>query len=204
MSWTTVPKPTGTNYTNVNPVGKEQYDQPSIMYNDPNVFYDGVNQNQWTDVAKPTSPAQYGPELVVNGTFDGNADNWILDTNWSYGDHNIVHIPSTQDSAKQDIGIESIKNYRLIFNLQTLSGNQLEVAGLNDGEESEFFVVSYEANEGSQPGIKTIDFNTPTDIGSGIMTLRFQGFSTFNGSLTNVSLKEIISFSQWTKVPKPS
>lgn len=55
MSWTNVAKPGAQTYTNVNALGKEQYDQASIMYDDPNVFYDGVNPNQYTNVAKPTT-----------------------------------------------------------------------------------------------------------------------------------------------------
>lgn len=54
--WTTIAKPGPQAYTNLNPQGKEQYDQASILYDDPNVFYDGVNQMEWTDVAKPTTP----------------------------------------------------------------------------------------------------------------------------------------------------
>lgn len=55
MSWINVAKPTGRPYTNVNVQGKEQYDQASIMYDDPNVFYDGVNQAAWTNILKPVS-----------------------------------------------------------------------------------------------------------------------------------------------------
>lgn len=55
--WNNIPKPTGTNYTNDNPQGREQYDQSSIMYDDPNIFYDGVNQSQWTDINKPITLA---------------------------------------------------------------------------------------------------------------------------------------------------
>lgn len=54
MAWTPVAKPTGTNYTNVNPAGKTQYDQSDIEYDDSSMFYDGVNPTQWTDVTKPS------------------------------------------------------------------------------------------------------------------------------------------------------
>lgn len=53
--WTNVGKPSIASWTNSNPQGKEQYDEASITYDDPNVFYYGVNVNQWTDVSKPTS-----------------------------------------------------------------------------------------------------------------------------------------------------
>ncbi len=46
-------KPSGTGYTNINGQGREQYDQASIMYDDPNVFYDGINESMYTNVTKP-------------------------------------------------------------------------------------------------------------------------------------------------------
>ena len=56
MAWTNINKPSAQTYTNVNPMGKEEYDQASITYDDANTFYDGINPNQWTDVLKPTTP----------------------------------------------------------------------------------------------------------------------------------------------------
>lgn len=53
MPYTNVAKPTGTNYTNLNAVGKEQYDQENLTYDDVNVFYDGVNETAYTKLAKP-------------------------------------------------------------------------------------------------------------------------------------------------------
>lgn len=53
-TYTDITKPSGTSYTNLNPVGKEQYDQPSIAYDDSTIFYDGTNQSQWTDLNKPS------------------------------------------------------------------------------------------------------------------------------------------------------
>lgn len=57
MAYTKVPKPTGLNYTNVNPSGKQQYDQANITYDDVNTFYDGINPGMYTNVAKPTTSA---------------------------------------------------------------------------------------------------------------------------------------------------
>lgn len=53
MTWTNIPKPTTQTYTTVNPMGKEQYDQASLTYDDSGTYYDGVNPSQWTTVAKP-------------------------------------------------------------------------------------------------------------------------------------------------------
>lgn len=52
-TYTKIPKPTGTSYTNRNTTGKQQYDQADIVYDDPNVFYDSVNQSMYTKVLKP-------------------------------------------------------------------------------------------------------------------------------------------------------
>lgn len=56
MTWTPVLKPTDATYTRTNVQGREQYDQSSITYDDPGIFYDGVDMAAWTDIAKPTLP----------------------------------------------------------------------------------------------------------------------------------------------------
>ena len=53
MPYTKIAKPTGADYTNVNPVGKEQYDDSGITYNSSTTFYDGIDISIWTKVAKP-------------------------------------------------------------------------------------------------------------------------------------------------------
>jgi hypothetical protein len=52
-AYTNVPKPTSSVYTNINPVGKEQYDDANITYDSADTFYDGVNQAAYTNIAKP-------------------------------------------------------------------------------------------------------------------------------------------------------
>lgn len=54
-TYVNVNKPTIPTYTNVNSQGREQYDQADVMYDDPNVFYDGVNQTFYSNVAKPVT-----------------------------------------------------------------------------------------------------------------------------------------------------
>lgn len=53
MAWTPIAKPGAQNWTDSHPQGKEQYDESTITYDDPLIFYDGINPNQWTDINKP-------------------------------------------------------------------------------------------------------------------------------------------------------
>lgn len=46
-------KPSAGIYTDLNAVGKQQYDQADIMFDDPNVFYDGVDMTAYTNLTKP-------------------------------------------------------------------------------------------------------------------------------------------------------
>lgn len=55
MSYTNIPKPTGTTYTNVDVQGKHSYDDAELIYDDSNTFYDGINPNMYTNIAKPSS-----------------------------------------------------------------------------------------------------------------------------------------------------
>src|ERR1044072_7038179 len=52
MAYTKIPKPTGLSYTNINPIGKEQYDQATLTYDSSITYYDGINQFAWTNVPK--------------------------------------------------------------------------------------------------------------------------------------------------------
>lgn len=53
-TYTNITKPSGTAYTNQNAVGKEQYDQATLTYDDSATYYDGVDQTLYTNVTKPT------------------------------------------------------------------------------------------------------------------------------------------------------
>jgi hypothetical protein len=55
MPWTNVSKPTASTWTNLNPMGKEQYDQVDVTYDSAIVYYDGLVPNQWTNVIKPST-----------------------------------------------------------------------------------------------------------------------------------------------------
>lgn len=58
-AWTYISKPTNSVYTFINPTGKETYDESTLTYDDSNVFYDGVDMDAWTPVAKPLGETIY-------------------------------------------------------------------------------------------------------------------------------------------------
>lgn len=80
--WTPVAKPSTSNYTNVNPRGKTQYDQADITYDDSSIYYDGVNPNQWTDVSKPNGYGLFTWNQMTmtwenaQGVWGANNDMW--------------------------------------------------------------------------------------------------------------------------------
>lgn len=55
-AYTYITKPVGANYSNVNTQGREQYDQSTLTYDDSSTFYDGVDINAYTNIAKPSFP----------------------------------------------------------------------------------------------------------------------------------------------------
>lgn len=67
----------------------------------PQAFTEGL---QGTLIVKNPEPT-YGAELVVNGTFDGNADGWTLNAGWAYNDHKITYTGATNDYATQEVAL---------------------------------------------------------------------------------------------------
>ena len=53
-NYTNVNKPSQNSYIPYNTVGKEQYDQSTIEYDDASIFYDGMNESLYSNVAKPS------------------------------------------------------------------------------------------------------------------------------------------------------
>ena len=72
MPWVSISKPTGSSYTRVTPVGRENYDQSDVTYDSSLVFYDGVNQAAWTDVSKPLNPTW----ATIQGTWAAYQYTW--------------------------------------------------------------------------------------------------------------------------------
>lgn len=66
MSYTNISKPTGANYLNANPVGKQLYDDTNAEYDDSVTLYDGSELNAYTNINKPE-----GIEFIIRGMITG-------------------------------------------------------------------------------------------------------------------------------------
>ena len=53
-TYTNIAKPSGATYTQVNPVGRETYDDPTVTFDSSAIFYDGINQSLYTNISKPS------------------------------------------------------------------------------------------------------------------------------------------------------
>lgn len=66
VSWTNIPKPTGTPYTKVSYRGGEFFDDAAVDFDDPDIFFDGIDESAWTMVSRES---QY--EFVSVGMLTG-------------------------------------------------------------------------------------------------------------------------------------
>lgn len=53
MVYVNIPKPTGGSYTKISIGGNPSYDEPTVLYDDPLVYYDGFDSNMYTNISKP-------------------------------------------------------------------------------------------------------------------------------------------------------
>ncbi len=82
-TYTNITKPSGTSYTNQNTIGKEQFDDVNVVYDDSGVFFDGINYSQYTSVSKPG---------IGDGLWSSAVYPWELALPWSVSVPNYTKI----------------------------------------------------------------------------------------------------------------
>ena len=65
MTWANIAKPTTSGWTRINPSGRTQYDQPNTTYDSSTIFWDGIDPNFWTKVAKPNNAFLIVPGMAT-------------------------------------------------------------------------------------------------------------------------------------------
>lgn len=53
-TYTNIPKPTGTPYTKLAPIGKEFFDDADTTFDSSTTYFDSINNATYTNVNKPT------------------------------------------------------------------------------------------------------------------------------------------------------
>lgn len=191
-TYTKISKATGTPYTNVNSQSKEQYDDPNVLYDDPNAFYDGANLALWSDISKPQI---LGPELVVNGDFTTNLNDWNPGGSVSWNNGSAEFLGNSFIYQVPTVIVGGI--YRLAFDYFTHKDDPVSSPGTIDynfGAQS-----THLSSQNSQPLWISKDYiATQADIDSGVIVYFNQGSNFIN--IDNVSLKMVINI--WTKVTK--
>lgn len=121
-----------------------------------------------------------GPELITNGGFTGNANGWTLGSSWLYDTNKVTFsfLPDGIQELTQGGLLTQGGHYRVSFNISGDRG--YVVATLNEGTHGVF-------NAGS--GNVTFD-----GVWSGLngFIIVFMPSAMFDGSITNVSIKEIL------------
>ena len=117
--------------------------------------------------------SQIGTEEVTNGNFSNGSTDWTLGNGWSIGEDKAIGSSAT--GILQQLGIlQSNKTYRLTYTiLDYVSG-------------------SIRPNVGTVNGTLQSSNGTFTEYITSLGThFYFDGVSAFNGSITNISIKEV-------------
>lgn len=129
--------------------------------------------------------APLGPELVQNGTFDTD-QYWTWGTGWVWDSTNLEadHQTGNTESLTQNISVTLGNNYLITFTIRNRTTGTVSIT-LGDAQAyGRNSVTSFGGNATYQAVVR------PTASGS--LTLSFTPTSDFNGSIDDVSVKEVL------------
>ena len=131
------------------------------------------------------------PFIITNGTFTGNATDWIfVHPEWTYNDNNIKCTAGNGDIVRQSYDNFQIgATYKLIYSLSDYSGSGDVLPRMFDsaGHTQNFTVRSSDGDNIEQE--VTFAFDSSPASSSYWNFFEFKGRSTFNGIIDNVSLQ---------------
>ena len=123
-----------------------------------------------------------GQELVVNGDFATDSD-WTLGSGWSIGDNELIATSMSNQFVTQSFTFTSGKRYRASFSVAGTSSlpNNTSLRLPYDGSTSNIAYVNQNSD-----GVYSHEF-----ISNGNTNL-YLGYGSFTGSISNVSVKEVL------------
>lgn len=117
---------------------------------------------------------QLGPELIVNGRFDGNANGWTLYDGWTYGDHKINVDSSAYNRMVNSGSVVVGRTYKCTFTISNyVSGDVGWQLGAS---------AAGTQNSNGTFSAYIVAVSAQIDVVS---------FPSFVGSIDNVSVKEV-------------
>ena len=123
-----------------------------------------------------------GQELVTNGDFATDSD-WTLGSGWSIGDNELIATSMSNQFVTQSFTFTSGKRYRASFSVAGTSSlpNNTSLRLPYDGSTSNIAYVNQNSD-----GVYSHEF-----ISNGNTNL-YLGYGSFTGSISNVSVKEVL------------
>jgi hypothetical protein len=138
------------------------------------VFYMSVKQ--FLNAFTMNKEGPEGPEIMVNGSFTGNANNWTLGAGWTWAADKVTKTPGNTNALQQTGSVILNQRYVLRFTV----GGTLGSVTVNVGEIN----TTVPAGAGA---VKI--FPIPVNDGNPFR-IRFTPDSAFNGSIDGVSLRK--------------
>jgi len=85
MSYTNIPKPTGSGYTDITTEGRYVWDDLNIYWDDTNVYWDGNFISTYTNISKPSTSNYTWADLQIAWS--------SVNSPWSNVSYNLIDKP---------------------------------------------------------------------------------------------------------------
>ena len=125
--------------------------------------------------------SELSSELVANGDFATDSD-WTLGTDWSFGSNQVIGVNSITESSQQIFATSSSRVLKITYSVTVNSGQ----VAIFMSDQSKIWITTS---------------GTYTDyVTSNSTTIEFDGRNSqpFNGSIDNVSVKQVDPNDRWT------
>jgi hypothetical protein len=134
-------------------------------------------------IVNSAPPDPLGPELVVNGGFDGTADGWSLGAGWAYGDNNIINTAAANFS-EQTVVLTNNAVYRCVFTISAYTDGTYRMVLFGDNQR---------ANGTNRTAAGTyVEDITLTGAGTVSNLVRIQAVQSGTATIDNISVREVI------------
>ena len=167
-------------------LGWGNFNRPDALEGAPAALWVRADGDPDDTVGRVSATGKYSTsEFIKNGYFAGNADFWIVGSNWSYGSNGVTHSAGSTNDLEQIINNYGPYTYTVIF---TISGYSAGSVRVWIGNASEVAGTARSADGTYTEQITAVD----NQLGSPTPTVRYLTFrpsSDFVGKISAVSIQ---------------